>query len=62
MSKLTSKQKRALRTNMTGYAFILPNLIGYSLFVFVPVIFSFVLSVMSWDCLLYTSDAADDPD
>ena len=49
MSKLTSKQKRALRTNMTGYAFILPNLIGYSLFVFVPVIFSFVLSVMSWD-------------
>lgn len=47
MSKLTSKQKRALRTNMTGYAFILPNLIGYSLFVFVPVIFSFVLSVMS---------------
>lgn len=49
MSKLTSKQKRALRTNMTGYAFILPNLIGYSIFVFIPVIFSFVLSVMSWD-------------
>ena len=49
MSKLTSKQKRALRSNMTGYAFILPNLIGYSIFVFVPVIFSFVLSVMSWD-------------
>ena len=34
---------------MTGYAFILPNLIGYTIFVFIPVIFSFVLSVMSWD-------------
>ena len=46
---LTSGQKRKIRRNITGYAFILPNLIGYSIFVFVPVIFSFVLSVMSWD-------------
>ena len=46
---LTSGQKRKLRSNVTGFAFILPNLIGYTVFVFVPVIFSFVLSVMSWD-------------
>ncbi|MEG0214949.1 MAG: sugar ABC transporter permease, partial [Hungatella sp.] len=46
---LTSKQKRAVRTNVVGYAFILPNLIGYSIFVFLPVCFSFVLSVMKWD-------------
>lgn len=48
-SFLTSGQKRKIRNNMTGYAFILPNLIGYTIFVFIPVIFSFVLSVMSWD-------------
>ncbi len=46
---LTSSQKRKIRNNMTGYAFILPNLIGYTVFVFIPVIFSFVLSVMSWE-------------
>ena len=46
---LTSRQRRKIRNNMTGYAFILPNLIGYTVFVFIPVIFSFVLSVMSWD-------------
>ncbi len=48
-SGLTSRQKRKIRNNMTGYAFILPNLIGYTIFVFIPVVFSFVLSVMSWD-------------
>lgn len=48
-SFLTSSQKRKIRNNLTGYAFILPNLIGYTVFVFVPVIFSFILSVMSWD-------------
>lgn len=48
-SFLTSGQKRKIRNNMTGYAFILPNLIGYTVFVFIPVVFSFVLSVMNWD-------------
>ena len=46
---LNSSQKRKLRENLIGYSFILPNLIGYSVFVFAPVIFSFVLSVMKWD-------------
>lgn len=46
---MNSSQKRKLRNTLTGYAFILPNLAGYTLFVFIPVIFSFFLSVMSWD-------------
>ncbi|MDO5415703.1 MAG: sugar ABC transporter permease [Lachnospiraceae bacterium] len=46
---LTSKTKRKIRSNVIGYSFILPNLIGYTTFVFIPVIFSFVLSVMKWD-------------
>lgn len=46
---LTSQQKRNVRNNVVGYSFILPNLIGYSLFVFIPVCFSFILSVMKWD-------------
>lgn len=43
------KKNRRIRSNVIGYSFILPNLIGYSIFVFIPVCFSFVLSVMKWD-------------
>ena len=43
------KKNRKIRSNVIGYSFILPNLIGYSIFVFIPVCFSFVLSVMKWD-------------
>lgn len=43
------KKNRKIRSNIIGYSFILPNLIGYSIFVFIPVCFSFVLSVMKWD-------------
>lgn len=46
---LTSRKRRELRSNIIGYSFILPNLIGYCLFVFIPVCFAFVLSVMEWD-------------
>ena len=46
---MTSHQMKAIRSNLIGYSFILPNLIGYAIFVFIPVIFSFVLSVMKWD-------------
>ncbi len=45
----TSKKNRKLRDNLIGYSFILPNLIGYCIFVFIPVCFSFILSVMKWD-------------
>ena len=46
---LTPKQKRVVKNNLIGYSFILPNFIGYFLFIFVPVVFSFVLSVMKWN-------------
>ena len=29
-SFLTSKQRRKIRNNLTGYAFIIPNLVGYT--------------------------------
>ncbi len=46
---LSSKQKRVIRDNMVGYSFIIPNLVGFSIFVLIPVMFSFILSVMEWD-------------
>ena len=49
MARLTSKQKKTLRTNLIGYSFILPNLIGYTLFILIPVMFSFVLSLVEWN-------------
>ena len=47
--KMTGKQKKALKRNAIGYSFILPNFIGYFIFIFVPVILTFVLCVMKWD-------------
>jgi len=46
---MTSKQKKTLKTNLIGYSFIAPSLIGYFIFIFIPVCFSFILSVMKWD-------------
>lgn len=46
---MTGRQKKAIRTNLVGYSFILPNFIGYFIFIFIPVCFSFILSVMEWD-------------
>ena len=46
---MTQKQKKILKRNLIGYSFILPNFIGYFLFIFLPVIFTFVLCVMKWD-------------
>ena len=47
--KMTGKQKKALKRNAIGYSFILPNFIGYFIFIFVPIILTFVLCVMKWD-------------
>ncbi|SCP97631.1 carbohydrate ABC transporter permease [Anaerobium acetethylicum] len=46
---MTSKQKRRLKNDAIGYSFILPNLIGYSIFILIPVLFSFILSLAEWD-------------
>ena len=32
------------RTDLTGYSFLLPNLIGCALFTFIPVLFSLFIS------------------
>lgn len=47
--RLSMKQKRKIKNNLVGYSFILPNFIGYFIFIFIPVCFSFILSVMEWD-------------
>ncbi len=43
------KNKKALRRNLIGYSFVLPNFIGFVVFTLVPVVFSFVLSFCEWD-------------
>ena len=40
------------RNTLVGMSFILPNFIGFTVFILIPVIFSFVLSVMKWMALL----------
>lgn len=37
------------RTDLTGYAFILPNLVGMTLFVLFPLLFSLFISFTDWD-------------
>lgn len=53
----TTKQAAAKRSGLSlnarntliGLSFILPNFIGFFIFILIPVAFSFVLSVMKWD-------------
>ena len=53
MKDKTNKKKKgmtlAMRQNLVGYSFILPNFIGFFIFIFIPVIFSLVLSFSHWD-------------
>lgn len=37
------------KNTIIGYSFILPNFIGFAVFILIPVIFSFILSFMQWD-------------
>lgn len=46
---MTGRQKKIVRTNIIGYSFILPNFIGYFIFIFIPVCMTFVLSLTKWD-------------
>lgn len=41
--------KLTVRNTIVGYSFILPNFIGFAIFILVPVLFSFTLSFMQWD-------------
>ncbi len=40
---------RQLKTDLTGYTFILPNIIGVCLFTLFPMIFSLIISFTNWD-------------
>ena len=39
------------RTDLIGFLFILPNLLGFLLFVAIPLVFSFILGFFSWDAI-----------
>ena len=47
----TSAKKNSLRARKTlvAYSFIMPNLIGFFVFTFVPIVFSLFLSFCEWD-------------
>lgn len=47
----TDKQKlsKQFRIDLTGYAFILPNIIGFTLFTLIPMIISLIVSFTDWD-------------
>ncbi|MCL2834177.1 MAG: sugar ABC transporter permease [Treponema sp.] len=43
------KLSKQLRIDLTGYAFILPNVIGMVCFTLLPIIFSLIISFTNWD-------------
>lgn len=43
------KLSKQLKTDLTGYAFIFPNIVGSVLFTLLPVLFSLVVSFTNWD-------------
>lgn len=53
MSRTNTAPKRGMKLNtrntLVGMTFILPNFIGFLIFVLIPVLFSLVLSFMNWD-------------
>ena len=50
MEQVTAlRRKRQLKRNITGYAFILPNIIGVTIFTLIPMLYSLVMSFTDWD-------------
>ncbi|NQX71342.1 sugar ABC transporter permease [Paenibacillus alba] len=43
--------KKKTRENLAGYLFILPNLLGFSIFILFSLLFSLVLIFTNWDYL-----------
>lgn len=43
------KCSKAMKKAMVAYSFILPNLIGFFIFTFIPIVFSLLLSFCEWD-------------
>ena len=52
-SQKTAAEKKASslkrRNALIGYTFILPNFLGFAIFILIPVVFTLILSVMKWD-------------
>lgn len=48
--------KRKLRNTIAGYLFILPNLIGFTVFTLFSVVFSAVISFTNWDMITGFAD------
>jgi multiple sugar transport system permease protein len=48
-TRLWLRLKPQTRADITGYGFLLPNIIGSFLFTFLPVLFSLVISFTDWD-------------
>ncbi len=48
---LSEKKQSSLRRKqaLIGYTFILPNFLGFAIFILIPVVFTLILSVMNWD-------------
>lgn len=43
------KLSKQAKTDLTGYAFLAPNIIGFVAFTFIPVVFSLFISFTNWD-------------
>lgn len=52
MSYGTSYVKKARRSEcLTAYAFLLPNILGLSIFVFIPILYAFYVSLHEWNLM-----------
>ncbi len=43
------KISKQTKIDLTGYAFVLPNVIGVFIFTFIPIIYSLIISFTDWD-------------
>lgn len=48
-AQISKKRSLARKKNLVAYSFILPNLIGFFIFTFIPIVFSLLLSFCEWD-------------
>lgn len=46
---MTSVVKRRIKANLTAWAYLCPNVLGFGVFTFIPIIFAIVLSFFRWD-------------
>ena len=46
---MNAKKRRQRKTDLTGYLFILPNMLGMILFTLIPMLFSLLISFTDWN-------------